>query len=70
EIDGNMGRTIFEATHRNISTTIYWHLDEQYIGETKEIHQLALNPGIGKHQLMLVDENGITVQMKFETVGK
>lgn len=70
EIDGNMGRTIFEATHRSINTTIYWHLDEQYIGETKEIHQLALNPGIGKHKLMLVDENGITIQMKFEAIGK
>lgn len=70
EIDGNMGRTIFEATHRSISTTVYWHLDDQYIGETKEIHQLALNPGIGKHKLMLVDENGISVQTKFEAVGK
>lgn len=70
EIDGNQGRTIFEATHRSISTTIYWHLDDHYIGETKEIHQLALNPGVGKHKLMLVDENGITVQMKFEAVGK
>ncbi len=70
EIDGNRGRTIFEATHRSINTTIYWHLDEQYIGETKEIHQLALNPGIGKHQLMLVDENGLSLQMKFEAVGK
>lgn len=70
EIDGNLGRTIFEATHRNISTTVYWHLDDNYIGETKEIHQIALNPGIGKHKLMLVDENGITIQMKFEAIGK
>ena len=70
EIDGKQGRTIFEATHRGIHTTIYWHLDDQYIGETKEIHQLALNPSIGKHKLMLVDENGIALQMKFEAVGK
>ncbi len=70
EIDGNIGRTIFEATHRNISTTVYWHLDDNYIGETKEIHQMALNPSIGKHKLMLIDENGITVQLKFEAIGK
>ncbi|HEY1038392.1 MAG TPA: penicillin-binding protein 1C [Bacteroidia bacterium] len=70
EIDGNVGKTIFEATHRNISTKIYWHLDDQYIGETKEIHQLALNPSIGKHKLMLVDENGISVSVKFEAIGK
>jgi penicillin-binding protein 1C len=70
EIDGNMGRTVFEATHRNVGTRIYWHLDDTFIGETKEIHQMALNPAIGKHKLMLVDENGISVTMKFEALGK
>jgi penicillin-binding protein 1C len=69
EIDGNPGKTIFEATHRNVNTRIYWHLDDEYIGETKEIHQIALNPAAGKHKLMLVDENGISVTMKFEIIG-
>jgi penicillin-binding protein 1C len=70
EIDGTIGRTIFEATHRHINKKIYWHLDDAYIGETKEIHQLALNPGIGKHKLMLVDEDGIAIQLTFEATGK
>ena len=66
EIDGKIGRTVFEATHRNIHTKIYWHLDDEYIGETKEIHQISLNPSVGKHKLMLIDENGISVTVKFE----
>lgn len=70
EIDGQPGRTIFEATHRHVSTLVYWHLDHQYIGETREIHQMALNPSIGKHQLMLVDENGLMIQATFEVIGK
>lgn len=70
EIDGKTGRTVFEAAHRNINTKIYWHLDDNYIGETKEIHQMALNPSVGKHKLMLVDENGIAVTVKFEAMGK
>ncbi len=70
EIDGKVGRTVFEAAHRNINTKIYWHLDENFIGETKEIHQMALNPTVGKHKLMLVDENGISVTIKFEVMGK
>ncbi len=70
EIDGKTGRTVFEAAHRNINTKVYWHLDDEFIGETKEIHQLALNPSIGKHKLMLIDENGIALSMKFETLGK
>lgn len=70
EIDGNKGQTIFEAMHRNVNTTVYWHLDETYIGETREIHQMALNPSVGKHTLLLVDENGLSVQTVFEVIGK
>lgn len=70
EIDGNRGRTIFEATHRNTNIKIYWHLDDNYIGETKEIHQLSLNPPVGKHKLMLVDENGVVSEIRFEVMGK
>jgi penicillin-binding protein 1C len=70
EIDGKTGRTVFEAAHRNVNTKVYWHLDDVFIGETKEIHQLALNPAVGKHKLMLVDENGIAMTLKFEALGK
>lgn len=70
EIDGSLGRTVFEAVHRNPSVKIYWHLDEAYLGETKEIHQMALNPSVGEHVLLLMDENGIAQQVKFEVVGK
>jgi penicillin-binding protein 1C len=70
EINGNSGQTIFEAAHRNPGTKIYWHLDENFIGETKEIHQLALDPGPGKHKLMLVDENGVSLIIAFEASGR
>jgi len=70
ELDGNTGRTVFEATHRNVNTRLYWHLDDVFIGETKEVHQLALNPAVGRHILTLVDENGISMSVKFETLGR
>ncbi len=70
EIDGTVGQTIFEAVHRNSGVKIYWHLDEVYLGETREIHQMALNPVIGEHVLLLTDENGFSQQVKFEVVGK
>lgn len=70
EIDGRSGRTIFEVAHRSSSTRIYWHLDDAYIGETVEIHQMALNPAPGPHKLTVIDENGISVTVKFEVIGK
>jgi penicillin-binding protein 1C len=70
EIDGTPGKVIFEAAHRNPNTTIYWHLDEEFVTATKQFHQAALHPPSGKHKIVLVDENGETAEMKFEIIGK
>jgi len=70
EIGGNPGRMILEATHKNPSTTIYWHLDDLFIGQTREIHQLSVNPPAGKHRITLVDENGISMTADFEVLAK
>ena len=40
QLDGSQGRTIFELAHQNPSTTIYWHLDNDYLGETSDVHQM------------------------------
>ncbi|MBN2242663.1 MAG: penicillin-binding protein 1C [Acidobacteria bacterium] len=58
ELDGTRGRTVFEAAHRNPDLRIYWHLDEEFLGTTRDIHQIALDPEPGPHTLTLVDENG------------
>jgi len=70
ELDGKPGRTVFEIAHRKTNTTVYWHLDENYLGSTKGIHQMGLNPEPGEHLITVVDENGETVTMKVEVLGK
>ena len=63
-------KVIFEGAHRNRSGVIFWHLDDVYVGQTTEIHQLEFQPGTGKHKLTLVDENGVTKSVWFEMLGK
>ena len=70
ELDGTRGRTVFEAAHRKAQTTIYWHLDDQYLGETKGIHQLALIASPGEHTVTLVDEDGEFLQQNFTVLQK
>jgi len=70
EADGTRGRVIFNAAHRQAGVKIFWHLDDQYVGETKDFHQMALNPPPGKHILTLVDANGNTVHVAFEVLAK
>lgn len=70
EADGTRGRVIFNAAHRVAGVKIFWHLDDKYIGETKDFHQIALNPPAGKHVLTLVDGNGNTIHIGFEVLAK
>lgn len=70
EADGSRGRVIFNAAHRQAGVKIFWHLDDKYVGETKDFHQMALNPSPGKHVLTLVDGNGNTVHIGFEVLAK
>jgi penicillin-binding protein 1C len=58
------------AAHRQSGIKIFWHLDDRYIGETTNYHQLALNPPAGKHKLTLVDANGSRLQIFFEVLDK
>jgi penicillin-binding protein 1C len=70
EMNGGVGRVVFEAAHRDPQSRIYWHLDDEYYGETREIHQVAVAPAPGPHLLTLVDENGEMVRRRFTVLGR
>lgn len=70
ELDGTLGKTIFAVAHRKPNTTIYWHLDNEYLGSTETFHELELRPDVGKHRLTLVDESGTSIEVDFEILGR
>lgn len=70
DLDGSIGRTVFKIAHRIPETTVYWHLDNVYIGQTITFHELELNPPAGKHKITLVDKKGNRLETNFEVVAK
>ncbi|VAW91414.1 Multimodular transpeptidase-transglycosylase [hydrothermal vent metagenome] len=70
DLASQKSRTIFEAVHRQSSATLFWHLDEKYLGATENFHNLALNIKPGKHVLTVVDDNGFRVSRRFEVLGR
>lgn len=70
EMDGTIGKTIFQVAHRKANAIIYWHLDDKYIGNTSKMHKLGVSPEPGKHVLTLVDEDGETLTQNFEIIKK
>lgn len=70
QMDGTRGEMFCHAAHNDLSATIYWHLDEHFIGQTDGIHKLSLSPKPGRHQLTIVDSAGNSASVSFTILDK
>jgi penicillin-binding protein 1C len=70
ELDGKSGQAVCELVHRNPNVTVHWHLDGTYLGSTKKNHHLPINPDEGRHILIMVDEDGNTLEERFEVLSR
>ncbi len=69
QLDGSTPGAVFQAVHRDPDATLYWHLDNEYLGETRFIHQMNLNPSPGKHTVTVVDGDGQSVSVGFSVAA-
>ena len=58
QLDGTPGQVILEAAHSSADAVIFWHLDEQYLGQTSGTHQMLIHPLPGRHRITLIDNLG------------
>ncbi|TYC13424.1 penicillin-binding protein 1C [Bizionia gelidisalsuginis] len=58
DFDGNTNPLILKIAHSKPETTIYWYLDSSFIGTTNDIHEKAIIPEEGSHNLTAVDAFG------------
>lgn len=65
QLDGSEGQVVFEIAHRSPRNRVFWHIDNDYIGETQNIHKKEFRPAKGEHLLTVVDETGERIAMKF-----
>lgn len=68
EMDGKRGEVIFEVAHRQADVTLYWHLDNTYLGETKRFHQKGISTTEGEHTITVVDEAGNQMERNFKAI--
>jgi penicillin-binding protein 1C len=66
QLDGSVGKAIFELAHQQSSASVYWHLDNEYLGETSDVHQMELSPKRGEHRVTVVDEDGNALAIDFK----
>jgi penicillin-binding protein 1C len=65
QLDGSQGMLTVELAHSNPNATVYWHLDNSYLTQTRDFHKLTIRPGLGRHSLTAVDNEGNTVSTTF-----
>lgn len=68
DMSGRPGNVIFQLAHQNNDVTVFWHIDGEWVGNTRKSHVLAVNPPSGKHRLMLIDEHGAVLEQDFEVL--
>ncbi|WP_178986572.1 penicillin-binding protein 1C [Winogradskyella helgolandensis] len=56
--DGKTNELILKVAHSKPELELYWYIDEHYIGNTKDIHDMAVLPSPGKHNITVIDELG------------
>ncbi|NQX86485.1 MAG: penicillin-binding protein 1C [Flavobacteriaceae bacterium] len=58
DFDGSTQELVFKLAHFKPETTVFWYLNDTFIGSTKAIHDMAIQPSTGKHTITVVDEFG------------
>ncbi|MFK7809099.1 MAG: penicillin-binding protein 1C [Saprospiraceae bacterium] len=69
DLNGQRSKVVFKVTHREEAATVYWHLDEEYVGKTESFHELELAPSKGEHVLTLVDGDGERLRKAFSVAN-
>lgn len=70
ELSGLRGQVVFEANHREGNAVVYWHLDDEYLGKTKDFHKMDVSPDPGEHVLTLVDDDGNRSVRRFRVMSR
>jgi penicillin-binding protein 1C len=63
-IRGDRQQIIFEIAHRNPRKTIYWTMNDVFLGKTRLNHQMPIDVEQGTYNLRCVDEDGVELNRK------
>ena len=66
DFDGQTNDLILKIAHSKPESTVFWYVDDTFVGSTKDIHELAVIPKQGKHSITVVDELGNEAKRYFE----
>jgi penicillin-binding protein 1C len=71
DLEGKKGRAVFHAVHKNETATLYWFLDDIFVGTTNRNHKIEISPKYGgKRKIIVVDNHGYRVEKSIFFIEK
>ncbi len=64
DFDGNTNAVILKVAHSKPELELYWYIDNQFVGSTKDIHDMSVLPSSGEHVITVMDELGNEIKHK------
>lgn len=55
---GKTNELILKLAHAKPETEVYWYIDETFVGQTRNFHEMAVLPSKGNHRVMVLDAYG------------
>ena len=65
QLDGSIAGFTLNLAHRDPGAVVFWHLDNEYVGQTRFLHQMRVNPAPGRHTVTVMDEDGNSASVSF-----
>ncbi|MBL4746044.1 MAG: penicillin-binding protein 1C [Flavobacteriaceae bacterium] len=66
DFNGRINELILKVAYSRPANTLFWYVDDTFIGATKDIHTMAIQPTQGKHIITVIDEFGNEVLCNIE----
>lgn len=69
DFNGKIQPVIFKAAHAQPDAKLFWHLNDKYLGETHNFHEMNVTARTGKYTLIITDEAGNEASRRIEIVN-
>ena len=69
DFNETINELVLKVAHSEKSSTLFWYIDQTYIGQTTDIHDIAIKPEAGTHMIVVVDNFGNEISRKI-TISK
>ncbi len=63
--EGKTNEVALKLAHPKPETTVYWYLDEKFIGETSQFHEMGMVAPAGNHKITVIDTMGNEAMVSF-----